>query len=118
MTTKEHLSKHDREIAEIRAIQKRTDESIAKMVAHTDESITKMASANAREKAEIWILMGKLAKGTEAAQQETRVIRREIRDLNAAIQNLAVAQKRTEAALRAFAESLRGGNGHRKRNIS
>jgi hypothetical protein len=111
MATKERLSKHDREIAEIRAIQKRSDESIAKLAVHTDESIAKMASAHARESAEIWVLMGKLAKGTEAAQQEIREIRKEIRDLT-------LAQKRTEATLRTFIASLRGGNGHRKRNVS
>jgi hypothetical protein len=55
--------------------------------------------------------MGKLAKGTEAAQQEIREIRREIRDLT-------LSQKRTEAALRAFIASIRGGNGHRKGNLS
>jgi hypothetical protein len=100
MTTKEHLSRHDREIAEIRAIQKRTEESIAKL-----------ASAHAKEKAEIWELMGKLAKGTQAAQDESREIRDQIRELTA-------AQKRTEATLRAFIASLRGANGHRKRNVS
>jgi hypothetical protein len=107
LTTKEHLSKHDREIAEIRAAQKRTETNIDKLAAHVDQ----MAATHAREAAEMWILMGKLAKGTEAAQQETREIRREMREL-------ALSQKRTEAELRAFMASLRGGNGHRKRNPS
>lgn len=107
ITTKEHLSRHDREIAEIRAIQKRNEQIIETLGKRTDG----MASANAKEKAEIWELMGKLAKGTQAAQDETRVIRNEIRELTA-------AQKRTEATLRTFIESLRGGNGHRKRNVS
>ena len=114
MTSKEHLSRHDREIAEIRAIQKRNEEiieNLGKSVRHTDGSIAKMASAHAKEKAEIWELMGKLAKGTQAAQDETRVIRNEIRELTS-------AQKRTEATLRAFIASLRGANGHRKRNTS
>jgi hypothetical protein len=31
-----------------------------------------MSAANAREAAEVWVLMGKLAKGTEAAQLEIR----------------------------------------------
>jgi hypothetical protein len=31
MTTKEHLSKHDREIAEIRAIQRTTNEYLGKL---------------------------------------------------------------------------------------
>ena len=103
MTAREHLSRHqrhDREIAEIRAIQKRTDESIAKL-----------ASAHSKEAAEIWLLMGKLAKGTEAAQKETRELRDAIRELTA-------DQKRTEAALRSFIQSLRGANGHRKRGVS
>lgn len=86
MTTKEHLSKHDREIAEI------------------------------------WELMGKLAKGTLAAQEETRqlwaMIRETQREMRSAIKDLAAAQKRTETTLRTFIESLRGGNGHRKRNSS
>lgn len=111
MTSKEHLSRHDREIADIRAIQKRTEENIAKLAIRTEESIAKLASAHAKEAAELWVLMGKLAKGTEAAQDETREIRDEIRELTA-------AQKRTEATLRAFIASLRGANGHRKRNIS
>jgi len=111
ITTKEHLSRHDREIAEIRAIQKRTEENIGKFVMRTEENIARMASAHAKELAEIWVLMSKLAKGTEAAQEETRVIRNEIRELT-------VAQKRTEATLRTFIASLRGANGHRKRNVS
>jgi ABC-type transporter Mla subunit MlaD len=118
MTTKEHLSKHDREIAEIRAVQKRTEANIDKLVLRTEESISKLASAHARETAEIWVLMGKLAKGTEAAQDETRDIRDAIRELATAHKDLAAAQKRTEATLRAYLESLRGGNGHRKRNLS
>jgi signal transduction histidine kinase len=85
MTTKGHLSKHDREIAGI------------------------------------WDLMGKLAKGTLAAQEETRQLRALIgetqREMRSAIKELAAAQKRTEATLRTFIASLRGGNGHRKRNV-
>jgi uncharacterized protein YaaN involved in tellurite resistance len=114
MTTKEHLSKHDREIAEIRAVQKRTEANIAKAnesLAKTDEILKRHTANYTREAAEIWALMGKLARGTEAAQLETREIRRELREL-------AWSQKRTEAALRAFVASLRGGNGHRKRNLS
>jgi hypothetical protein len=56
MTTKEHLSKHDREIAEIRAIPKRTDETLDRLAARaerTDEIIAKMAATHAREAAEI-----------------------------------------------------------------
>ena len=107
MTAKEHLCRHDREIAEIRAIQKRNEQIIENLGKRTDE----MASANANEKAEIWVLMGKLAKGTQEARDETRIIRKEIREL-------AAAQKRTEAELRSFIASLRGTNGHRKRNVS
>jgi len=86
LTTKEHLSKHDREIAEI------------------------------------WELMGKLAKGALAAQDELREIREEIREDRrkawAAIRELSAAQKRTEASLRAFIDSLRrAGNGHTKRKM-
>jgi hypothetical protein len=109
MTAKEHLSRHDREIAEIRAIQKQTEENIGKLVVGTEESIARLASAHAKETAEIWVLLGKLARGTEASQDETRELRDGIRELTA-------AQKRTEAALRAFIASLRGANGHRKRN--
>ena len=96
MTTKEHLSKHDREIAEM------------------------------------WELMGKLAKGALAAQDELSEIREDrrkawaairetqvaIRETQAAIRELSAAQKRTEASLRAFIDSLRqAGNGHTKRKI-
>ena len=55
--------------------------------------------------------MGKLAKGTEAAQKETRELRDAIRELTA-------DQKRTETALRSFIQSLRGANGHPKRGVS
>jgi hypothetical protein len=41
VTTKEHLSKHDREISEIRAIQKRSGANIDKLVVRTEESIGK-----------------------------------------------------------------------------
>lgn len=111
MTTREHRSKHDREIAEI------------------------------------WTLMGKLAKGTLAAQDETRELRVELRlglrelrlemhkmqvemrkmqdearqemsEIRTSIRELTAAQKRTEATLKAFIESIRrGGNGHTKRKI-
>ena len=83
----------------------------AKRAARTDDIIAKMASAHSKEAAEIWLLMGKLAKGTEAAQKETRELRDAIRELTA-------DQKRTEAALRSFIQSLRGANGHRKRGVS
>lgn len=125
MNTKEHLARHerhDREIAEIRAIQKRNEESIAQftvctresigqLTARTEESIADLAAVHAKEKAEIWVLMGKLARGTEAAQDEIREIRNGIRELTA-------AQKRTDAVLRSFIASLRGSNGHRKRGLS
>ena len=130
MTTKEYLSKHDREIAEIRAIQK-----------HTDETIEKLTSAYARDKDEIWDLLQMLVKGTAAAQEATRdlradltrmetgmvelqsglrVVRESMREQSRrtweAIQELATAQKATQATLKAFIESLRrGSNGHRKR---
>jgi DNA-binding transcriptional MerR regulator len=93
LTTKEHLSKHDREIAEI------------------------------------WELMGKLAKGALAAQDELREIRAEIREdrrkawaaireTQAAIRELSAAQKRTETSLRAFIDSLRrAGDGHTRRKM-
>ena len=113
MTTKEHLARHerhDREIAEIRAIQKRNEESIGRLTVRTEE-IAEQEAATSKEKAEIWVLMGKLARGTEAAQEEIREIRGEIRELTA-------AQKRTDAALRSFIASLRGANGHRKRGVS
>jgi hypothetical protein len=80
VTTKEHLSRHDREIAEIRAILKRT------------------AEQHQREAAELWALLGKLATGTEAA-----------------LRDLAAAQKRTEASLKALIDSRRTTNGHKKR---
>ena len=107
MTAREHLSRHDREIAEICAIQKRTQESVDRLAARTEE----LASAHAKEAAETWMLMGKLAKGSEAAHKETR----ELRD---AICELTADQKRTEAALRSFIQSLRGANGRRKRSVS
>ena len=76
MTAREHLSRHDREIAEICAIQKRTQESVDRLAARTEE----LASAHAKEAAETWMLMGKLAKGSEAAHKETRELRDAICD--------------------------------------
>jgi hypothetical protein len=67
VTTKEHLSKHDREIGKILD------------------------------------LMGRFAKGMLQLQSDLR--------------ELAAAQKRTEAALRAYLESRRATNGHTKRKI-
>lgn len=83
MTAKERLSTHDREIADIRAISKRTEQIIPKHAANY-----------ARESAEMWLLLGKLAKGTEAAQKETRELR---------------------TLIRALLDSPRATNGHRKR---
>ena len=68
MTTKEHLTKHDQEIAEI------------------------------------WALLGKMAKGMLAFQEGMR--------------ELQASQKRTDATLKAFIDSMRrGGNGNGKRKI-
>ena len=94
ITTKEHLSRHDREIAEIRAIKKNAPKK-------TSLKWRRRTPRKCR----------KLAKGTEAAREETRVIRNEIRELTA-------AQKRVEATLRTLIASLGGANGHRKRNVS
>ena len=63
MTAKEHLSRHDREIAEIRSILKQ------------------QAEQHAHEAAEMWVLMGKLARGKEGAQKETKELRSMIRAL-------------------------------------
>jgi len=109
------LSRHNREIAEIRAVQKRTEDNIAKLTMRTEESIRKLATAHARETAEIWVLMGKLVRGTEAAQQATVEIRDIIRDLATEVRGLAVAQKRTEASLQSLIDSRRAANGHKKR---
>jgi hypothetical protein len=69
MTTKEHLTKHDQEIAEI------------------------------------WALLGKMAKGMLAFQEGMR--------------ELQASQKRTDATLKAFIDSMRrGGNGNGKRKIN
>ena len=69
MTTKEHLTKHDQEIAEI------------------------------------WALLGKMAKGMLAFQEGMR--------------ELQASQKRTDATLKAFIDSKRrGGNGNGKRKIN
>jgi hypothetical protein len=52
---------------------------------------------------------------TWAAIRETQAA---IRETQAAIRDLSAAQKRTEASLRAFIDSLRrAGNGHTKRKI-
>jgi hypothetical protein len=67
VTTKEHLTKHDREIAEIRENNRQTSD-----------------------------LLRRLA--------------RAMLELNA-------AQKRTDAALKAYLESRRGTNGHTKRKV-
>jgi hypothetical protein len=68
MTTKEHLEKHDRQIAAIR----------------------------------------------DLLQQGMRLLVESRKDIRA----LAAAQKRTDASLRAFIDSMRGGgNGHTKRKL-
>jgi hypothetical protein len=79
-------------------------------------------SKHDREIAEIRELMGKVAKGALAARHELREIRAELREDRrkawAAIRELSAAQKRTEASLRAFIESMRrAGNGHTRRKI-
>jgi hypothetical protein len=69
MTTKEHLDKHDRQIAAIRDL---------------------------------------ILQGMRLVVDNIRETRKDIRDLRA-------AQKRTEASLKAFIDSMRGaGNGHTK----
>jgi hypothetical protein len=75
MTTKEHLTKHDKEIAEI------------------------------------WALLGKMAKGMLDFQAG-------MREFHAGMRELRAAQKRTDASLKAFIDSMRrGGNGNGKRKI-
>jgi hypothetical protein len=93
MTTKEHLTKHDKEIAEI------------------------------------WALLGKMAKGMlafqagmrelEQSQKRTDASIKELRAAQeAATRELRAAQKRTDASLKAFIDSLRRGrNGNGKRKI-
>jgi hypothetical protein len=75
MTTKEHLEKHDRQIASIREL----------------------------------ILQG--MRMVVEARKDQREMRKDLREL-------AAAQKRTEASLKAFIDSMRGGgNGHTKRKL-
>ena len=61
--------------------------------------------------------MGKMAKGTLALQDDMRKAWAAIAATQKEIRDLAAAQKRTETALKAFLESRRGSNGHRKRKI-
>jgi hypothetical protein len=68
------LSKHDREIADIRGILKQ------------------QAEQHALEATEMWALLGKLAKGTEAPQRESR--------------ELWAAVRATQATLKALIESM------------
>jgi hypothetical protein len=89
MTTKEHLSKHDKEIAEI------------------------------------WALLGKMAKGMLDFQAGMREFHEGMRELrasqkrtDASIRELRAAQKQTDASLKAFIDSMRrGGNGNGKRKM-
>jgi len=74
MTSKEHLSKHDREIAAIRTLLK-----------------AGMSLLNRN-------------------QEQINHLAKDLREL-------AAAQKRTEAALKAFIESRQASNGHSKRKI-
>ena len=82
MTTKEHLTKHDKEIAEI------------------------------------WALLGKMAKGMLAFQEGMRELRASHREFRADMKALQAAQKETAASLKAFIDSMRrGSNGNGKRKI-
>jgi hypothetical protein len=96
MTTKEHLSNHDKEVAEI------------------------------------WALLGKMAKGMldfqagmrelQASQKRTDASIRELqagqREFQAGMKALRASQKQTEASLKAFIDSMRrGGNGNGKRKM-
>jgi hypothetical protein len=89
MTTKEHLSNHDKEIAEI------------------------------------WALLGKMAKGMLDFQAGMREFHEGMRELrasqkrtDASIRELRAAQKQTDASLKAFIDSMRrGGNGNGKRKM-
>ena len=83
MTTKEHLTKHDPEIAEI------------------------------------WALLGKLAKGMLAFQEGMRELEARHRESQAEMKELRALQKETAASLKAFIDSKRrGGNGNGKRKIN
>ena len=79
LTTQEHLSKHDREIAAIRTLMRQG----MKMLVRLEERLEEQQIAFAKE-----------------------------------MRELAAAQKRTDASLKAFIDSMRrGGNGHGKRPV-
>lgn len=66
------------------------------------------ATNYARESAEMWLLLGKLAKGTEAAQEETR-------DLRRMMESAQKESRELRNMIRALIDSRRATNGHRKR---
>jgi len=87
MTTKERLDRHDREIAAIRKLLQTGMRMLVK--AEEDRAATRVDFATLR--------------------QDQIALRKEMKEL-------AAMQKRTEATLQAFIESMkRGGNGHSKR---
>jgi hypothetical protein len=52
------------------------------------------------------------------SQEEQTALRKEVRELAAEVRGLASMQKRTEATLQAFINSMkRGGNGHSKKPV-
>ena len=120
MTTKEHLTKHDREIAEIWPLMGK----LAKGTLAAQEETRELRASMGELRAE----MRQIQANTRAAQEETRQLRASMRELRATVQDesrktwtvireLAAAQKRTEAALRTYLESRRATNGHTKRKI-
>jgi len=52
------------------------------------------------------------------SQEEQAALRKEVRELAVEVRGLAAMQKRTEASLQAFINSMkRGGNGHSKKAV-
>ena len=89
MTTKERLDRHDRQIA----------------------GITKLLQTGMR-------MLVKSQEEQTALRKEMRELGGTVRSLAIEVRGLASMQKRTEATLQAFINSMkRGGNGHSKKPI-
>ena len=103
MTTKEHLSNHDKEIAEIWALLGKMAKGMLDFQAGMREFHEGMRELRASQKR------------TDASIRELQAGQREFQ---AGMKALRASQKQTEASLKAFIDSMRrGGNGNGKRKM-